>query len=91
MIGLKSDELWRMRVREAADLVLGPLITDGGVFHYDEIDYASRRLSVSYSLAVCDACAISHEDLAAILDEGLRQAIGSAVTVEMTALGATHA
>jgi hypothetical protein len=83
---MKIDELWRIRVREAADLVLAPLITDGGVFHYDEIDYASRRLSVSYRLAVCDMCAISHEDLAAILDEGLRRAVGSAVAVEMTAL-----
>lgn len=83
---MKIDELWRMRVREAADLVLAPLIIDGAVFHYDSIDYPSRRLSVSYSLAVCDMCAISHEDLAAILDEGLRRAVGSAVAVEMTAL-----
>jgi len=83
---MNSDELWRMRVREAADLILAPLITDGGVFHYDEIDYRSRRLSVSYRLAVCDTCAISPEDLAAILDEGLRRAIGSSVAVGLTAL-----
>lgn len=83
---MNIDELWRMRVREAADLILAPLITDGGVFRYDEIDYPSRRLSLSYRLAVCDTCAISHEDLAAILDEGLRRAVGSAVAVDMTAL-----
>ena len=83
---MKIDELWQMRVREAADLVLAPLITDGGLFHYDEIDYTSRRLSISYSLAVCGMCTISQEGLAVILGEGLRRAVGSAVAVEMTAL-----
>lgn len=87
---MRRDELWQNRVREAADQVLGPLISDGGVFRYDSLDYESRSLAMSYSLDVCEACVISTEDLAAMLDEGIERATGSAVTVALTELPATQ-
>lgn len=85
---MKPEQLWQQRVRDAADRILAPLATDGGVFRYDAVDYAARTVQIGYRLADCETCSIAPEDLAAIIDEGIQRAIGSPVSVHLFELQA---
>lgn len=85
---MKPEQLWQQRVRDAADRVLAPLAADGGMFRYDELDYAARTVQISYRLDDCEMCSIAPDDLAGILDEGIQRVIGSPVSVRLTELPA---
>ena len=50
-----------------------PLAADGGRFQIESCDPDTREVVVRASMADCDACAMSEEDLARLLEEAVQR------------------
>jgi Fe-S cluster biogenesis protein NfuA len=50
-----------------------PLVADGGRFQIESCDPDSKEVVVRASMADCEACAMSEEDLAQLLEEAVQR------------------
>jgi Fe-S cluster biogenesis protein NfuA len=82
-----QDRAWEARVRSVIGTLVRPLVTDGGVFAVRSCDPVARSVVVQADFGSCEACAMSEEDLASLLTEGVRRAVDPASSVEVVAAG----
>jgi Fe-S cluster biogenesis protein NfuA len=74
---------WTTRVRSVVDLLVSPLRADGADVVVADCDQGAALLSVRYVEGPCASCVMSAADLARLLEEGLRAAIGTEVRVQV--------
>jgi hypothetical protein len=68
-----QDNVWRTQVESIVRAMVAPLVADGGRFHIDSCDPDSKEIVVRASLADCEACTMSEEDLARLLEEAVQR------------------
>jgi Fe-S cluster biogenesis protein NfuA len=68
-----QGKAWRSQVESIVRTMVQPLIADGGRFRIESCDPDSKEVVVRASMADCEACAMSEEDLAQLLEEAVRR------------------
>jgi Fe-S cluster biogenesis protein NfuA len=68
-----QDNVWRSQVESIVRAMVQPLVADGGRFHIESCDPESKEVIVRASLAECEACTMSEEDLARLLEEAVQR------------------
>jgi Fe-S cluster biogenesis protein NfuA len=79
---------WSTRVRSVVEVLVSPLRADGAQVVLSGCDQGAALVSVRYVEGSCASCVMSAADLARLLEEGLRAALGSEVWVEVEAQAA---
>jgi Fe-S cluster biogenesis protein NfuA len=68
-----QSNVWRSQVESIVRAIVQPLVADGGRFRVEACDSDSKAIVVRASMAACEACAMSEEDLATLLEEAVRR------------------
>ncbi len=68
-----QSNVWRSQVEAIVRAIVQPLVTDGGRFRVEACDPDSKTVVVRASMADCEACAMSEDDLARLLEEAVRR------------------
>jgi Fe-S cluster biogenesis protein NfuA len=68
-----QDNVWRAQVQSIVRAMVQPLVADGGRFSIESCDPDSKEVVVRASLADCEACAMTEEDLARLLEEAIQR------------------
>ena len=68
-----QDSVWRAQVESVVRAMVQPLVADGGRFQIETCDPDTKEVVVRASMADCEACAMSEEDLGRLLEEALRR------------------
>jgi Fe-S cluster biogenesis protein NfuA len=74
---------WTIRVRSALDVLVSSLRSDGADVVVIRCDPEASKVSVRYIEGSCNSCTMSASDVARLLEEGLRAAVGSEVHVQI--------
>jgi Fe-S cluster biogenesis protein NfuA len=64
---------WVSEVASIVNTMVRPLVADGGRFDIERCDSSTRQVVVRASMADCDACAMSNEDLSRLLTEAVQR------------------
>jgi len=68
-----QDSAWRAQVESIVRTMLQPLVADGGRFRVESCDPTTRQIVVWASMADCESCRMSDEDLARLLEEAVQR------------------
>jgi Fe-S cluster biogenesis protein NfuA len=68
-----QDSAWQARVESIVQTMVRPLVQDGGKFRIESCDPATREIVVRASMADCEACTMSEDDLASLLEEAVQR------------------
>jgi Fe-S cluster biogenesis protein NfuA len=69
-----QSSAWRAQVESIVRTMVQPLVMDGGRFQIESCDPTTKQIVVRASMADCDACSMSDEDLARLLEEAVQRA-----------------
>jgi Fe-S cluster biogenesis protein NfuA len=86
---LEDADDWTTRVRSVVNVLVSPLRADGADVAIADCDQGAALVSVRYVEGSCASCVLSAADLARLLEEGLRAALGSEVLVQVEAQAAS--
>lgn len=68
-----NGNAWRAQVESIIRTMVHPLVADGGRFDVESCDPDTREIVVRSSMADCEACAMSEEDLERLLEEAVQR------------------
>ena len=68
-----QDTAWRARVESIVRTMVQPMVVDGGRFHIETCDPTTKQIVVRASMANCEACTMSDDDLARLLEEAVQR------------------
>lgn len=68
-----QDSVWRAQVESIVRTMVQPLVMDGGRFTIESCDPAAKQIVVRASMADCEACTMTNEDLASLLEEAVQR------------------
>jgi Fe-S cluster biogenesis protein NfuA len=77
------DDEWSSRVTQLVGTMIRPLVKDGGHYAVVATDPEAHTVTVGADPGDCDTCAMTDEDLAALLEEGARRAVDPLTTVKV--------
>jgi Fe-S cluster biogenesis protein NfuA len=61
-----QDSVWRAQVESIVRTMVQPLVMDGGRFRVESCDPASKQVVVQASMADCQDCTMTNEDLSVV-------------------------
>jgi Fe-S cluster biogenesis protein NfuA len=68
-----QDGAWRAQVESIVRTMVQPLVVDGGRFQIESCDPTTKQIVVQASLANCEACTMTDDDLARLLEEAVQR------------------
>jgi Fe-S cluster biogenesis protein NfuA len=68
-----QDSVWRAQVESVVRAMVQPLVADGGRFQIETCDPETKEVVVRASMANCEACTMSEEDLGRLLEEAVQR------------------
>ena len=68
-----QDSAWQAQVESIVRQMLRPLVADGGRFRIESSDPTTKQIVVQPSIADCEACTMTDDDLARLLEEAVRR------------------
>lgn len=64
---------WRVQMESIVRTMVQPLVADGGRFQIESCDPTTKEIMVRASMAECEACQMSDDDLAELLQEAVQR------------------
>jgi Fe-S cluster biogenesis protein NfuA len=68
-----QEDGWRAQVESIVRTMVQPLVMDGGRFQVESCDPATKQIVVRASMADCEACTMTDDDLASLLEEAVQR------------------
>lgn len=74
---------WSLRASQLIRTMIQPLTKDGGHYAVIDTDPETHTVTVGADPGDCEACAMTDDDLAALLQEGAQRSVDSRTTVRV--------
>jgi Fe-S cluster biogenesis protein NfuA len=68
-----QDSAWQAQVESIVRTMVQPLTRDGGRFRIESCDPTTKQIVVRASMADCEACTMSDDELARLLEEAVQR------------------
>lgn len=68
-----QNNAWRSQMESIVRAMVQPLVVDGGRFRIELCDPDTKKIVVHASMADCEACTMSEDDLAQLLEEAVQR------------------